>query len=199
MSDAAFPYPPLPVGAVRRIGVGWWGLLSVVVTEGALFAYLLFSYGYYAVQLDPSWMPVRYPKLELSAPNTAILLLSSVAVWWGERSIRRGNRKQALLGIAGGLVLGAIFVGIQWLEWHNKPFGLRTGLYGSLFYTITGFHMAHVLVGLVGLLLALIWTGLGYFDEERNAPIVNVSAYWHFVDAVWLCVFTVLYLTPYLE
>ena len=95
MSEAALSYPPLPVGGVRRLGVGWWGVLCVLLTEGALFGYLLFSYGYYAVQLDPGWMPAGRPSLLLAAPNTLVLMLSSVAVWWGERAMRRGRRGTA--------------------------------------------------------------------------------------------------------
>lgn len=198
MSDAALSYPALPEGAVRRIGVGWWGLLCTVLTEGALFGYLLFSYLYYSVQLDPAWMPVRHPSLKLALPNTIILLLSSVCVWWGERGVREGRRGRQLLGIGLGFLLGLVFIGIQLEEWHEKPFSLRSGLYGSLFYTITGFHMAHVVAGVIALAMIFVWSALGYFDRTRNAPVLIAAAYWHFVDAVWLAVFTTLYLIPYL-
>jgi cytochrome c oxidase subunit 3 len=198
MSEAALAYPALPEGAVRRIGVGWWGLLCVVLTEGTLFGYLLFSYLYYAVQLDPAWIPIRHPSLRLAVPNTIVLLLSSVCVWWGERGTREGRRGRQLLGIGVGFLLGLAFIGIQLQEWHDKPFSLRSSLYGSLFYTITGFHMAHVVAGVIALAMVFLWSVLGYFDRMRNAPVLIAATYWHFVDAVWLAVFTTLYLTPYL-
>ena len=91
-----------------------------------------------------------------------------------------------------------LFVAIQLMEWHSRPFTLRSSLYGSLFFTITGFHMAHVVVGLLALAVVLLWSALGYFDARRNAPVLIVSIYWHFVDVVWIFVFTTLYLTPYL-
>jgi cytochrome c oxidase subunit III len=198
MSEVALAYPALPVGGVRRLGVGWWGVLCVLLTEGALFAYLLFSYGYCAVQLDPSWRPGGLPSLWLAGPNTLVLILSSVAVAWGERGARLGRRRRLLIGVGIGLLLGALFVAIQLMEWHSRPFTLRSSLYGSLFFTITGFHMAHVVVGLLALAVVLLWSALGYFDARRKAPVLIVSIYWHFVDVVWIFVFTTLYLTPYL-
>lgn len=197
VSDAALGAPLLPVGAVGRRGVGWWGLLCVLATEGALFTYLLFSYYYFAIQLPHSWIPVQ-PSFRLSGPDTAILLLSSVAAWWGERGVRRGARGQLLAGIAAAFLLGVAFLVIQYFEWQAKPFTFRTGPYGSLYFITTGFHMAHVAVGVIFLLLLVAWSALGYFDTRRNAPVLIGVAYWHFVDAVWLAVFTTFYVTPYL-
>jgi len=85
---------------------------------------------------------------------------------------------------------------VQLVEWRNKPFTLSTSGYSSHYFTITGFHMAHVVVGLLGLLLVVIWTLAGYFDRERNAPVTYVATYWHFVDVVWLFVFTSFYIAP---
>ena len=77
-----------------------------------------------------------------------------------------------------------------------KPYTMRSGSYGSLYFTITGFHMAHVVVGLVALLLIFFWCVAGYFDERRNVPLLIGAAYWHFVDIVWLTVFFTFYLMP---
>jgi heme/copper-type cytochrome/quinol oxidase subunit 3 len=186
----------LPVGPHDHRGPSWWGVLALIATEGALFGYLLFSYYYFDVQLPHSWRPPEPPKLNLSAPNTAILLLSSVAVWFGEHSLKKGRRGLSLMGIGLGLLLGCAFAGIQSLEWKAKSFTPQTSPYGSLFFTITGFHMAHVIAGLLGLAAILLWDALGYFDRTRNAAVANVSAYWHFVDVVWLFVFFTFYITP---
>ncbi len=131
-------------------------------------------------------------------PDTAVLLLSSVAVWWGEKGVVAGRRRQNLAGLAIAIGLGAIFVAVQFVEWSKKPFGLASSSYGSLYFTITGFHMAHVVVGLVVLGTLLGWSGAGYFGPRRHTPILIGSAYWHFVDAVWLFVFSTFYLTPFL-
>ena len=101
-----------------------------------------------------------------------------------------------MLWLLVSLVLGAVFVGVQLLEWKGKPYTISSHPYGSLYVTTTGFHMAHVAVGLVGLALAAIWCARGYFDQRRHVPLLVVSAYWHFVDAVWLTVFFTYYVTP---
>ena len=94
--------------------------------------------------------------------------------------------------------MGAVFVGVQGLEWHNKPYGFDSHPYASLYFTITGFHMAHVVAGLLVLLALAVWTALGYFDRTRHAVVSIGALYWHFVDAVWIAVFLSLYVTPYL-
>jgi heme/copper-type cytochrome/quinol oxidase subunit 3 len=91
-----------------------------------------------------------------------------------------------------------VFVVIQTFEWKAKSFSLNSGPYGSLFFTITGFHMAHVILGLLMLLPLTIWSALGYFGPHRSAPVSIGAIYWHFVDAVWLTVFFTIYITPYL-
>jgi cytochrome c oxidase subunit III len=189
----------LSVGSTRRRALGWSGMLTLILTEAFLFGYLLFSYYYFAVQYGRPWLPAELPAFRLSAPNTVILLLSSVAVWVGEQGARRGARWRLMLGLAAGLALGAVFVGIQLMEWMSKPFGLASDSYGSLYFTITGFHMAHVLAGLLILAALVLWSALGYFDRERHAPVSIGAIYWHFVDAVWLTVFFTFYVTPRLS
>jgi len=87
---------------------------------------------------------------------------------------------------------------VQGFEWKAKKFSLASGSYGSLYFTITGFHMAHVIAGLAMLSAVLIWSVLGYFNPRRHAPVSISSIYWHFVDAVWLAVFFTFYVSPYL-
>jgi cytochrome c oxidase subunit 3 len=186
----------IPVGGVGRRSIGWWGLLTLIATEGALFAYLLFSYYYVFVQVGPSWLPEREPTLKLALPNTLILLASSGTVWWAERSVRRGRGVAGTLAFVLTFVLGAIFVAIQLAEWKSKPYTIHSNAYGSLYFTITGFHMAHVAAGLVALALLAVWSMLGYFDRERHVPVLIGAAYWHFVDVVWLLVFATFYLVP---
>ncbi|CAM2159048.1 cytochrome-c oxidase (plasmid) [Pararobbsia alpina] len=187
----------LPVGSPGERSGGWWGCLTLIATEGALFGYLIVSYLYLAVQTTTPWPPEGLPKLGLGSINTIILLLSSVFVWYGENCVRRSNARRSMLSVGIAIVLGAIFVAIQLREWANHPYGIRTHLYGSLYFTITGFHMAHVLIGLVVLAFLLLWTALGYFDAGRNAALRIGGLYWHFVDVVWLLIYSTLYLSPY--
>jgi cytochrome c oxidase subunit 3 len=196
MSAVIVQTQAVPIGGVGRRSIGWWGLLGLIATEAALFAYLLFSYYYVFVQIGPSWLPERAPALKLALPNTLILLASSATVWWAERSVKRGLRGAAIGALALTLVLGAVFVAIQVMEWKAKPYSIRSGSYGSLYFTITGFHMAHVVVGLMTLALLLLWCARGYFDRVRHVPLLIGAAYWHFVDIVWLLVFFTFYLMP---
>jgi heme/copper-type cytochrome/quinol oxidase subunit 3 len=188
----------LPVGSAGKKSSGWFGMLSLIATEASLFLYLLFSYYYAAIWSNGGFLPQKLPKFDLSAPDTAVLLLSSVAAWWGEKGARKGARAQLAAGLAVAFVLGAIFVGVQVLEWKGKPFRPDSSPYASLYFTITGFHMAHVVLGLIVLAVLFVWTMLGYFDRSRHAPVSIGAIYWHFVDAVWLAVFFTIYVTPYL-
>jgi len=200
MTDLALEQRSLPVGSIGRRSTGWWAMLFVVITEASIFVFLQFSYYYIAVQQPPgTWPPEGKPPLDLALPNTIILLLSSVAVWWGERSIMRGNRGGLSIGVAIGLVLGCAFAVIQGLEWSHKPFTYATHTYGSLYFTMTAFHMAHVIVGLIMLAAMLLWSLIGYFNQARHTPISAGAVYWHFVDIVWLTLFFSLYILPYLK
>jgi cytochrome c oxidase subunit 3 len=187
----------LPIGSVGKRSGGWWGMLALIATEAALFAYLIFSYLYLAALSPVHWPPEGQPKLGLAAMNTVLLLISSVFVWLCERLVRKGRQRTGVACLAVGIVLGVAFAGVQMLEWRNHPYGLTTHLYGSLYFTITGFHMVHVVVGLIVLCFLLVWTLLGYFDARRYAALTIGGLYWHFVDVVWLFIFTTLYLSPY--
>ena len=187
----------LPVGSVGEHAGGWWGVLTLIVTEAALFGYLLFSYLYLASQSAQPWPPEGLPKLGVSGLNTGILLASSVFVWASGALVRRARSWPAFWSMLVAVVLGIAFVSIQFSEWHGRPYGLSWNLYGSLYFTITGFHMAHVIVGVVMLVWLAIWIARGYFDGRRDAALNIGGLYWHFVDVVWLFIFSVLYLSPY--
>jgi cytochrome c oxidase subunit I+III len=185
----------LPVGASGQHSVGWWGMACVIVTEGAFFAYLLVSYFYLASMSSNPW-PTTTPKIPLPLINTCILVASSVAVAWGERGIRKNAQSRLRLGFAIGIALGVTFLVLQGVEYAREGISGTHDAYGSLFYTITGFHGAHVFVGLIMLVLVLVRALRSHFVDGRHEAVTNVAMYWHFVDAVWLAVFTSLYLTP---
>jgi len=190
----------LPVGAIDTRASGWWAMIFVVFTEASLFAYLLFSYFYLAVQphLAGTFPQGGPPSLALALPNTAILLLSSVAIGWAQFNIERDDNRRLCWGLGIGAVLGMIFLVIQYFEWAQKPFTLASSSYGSLYFTVTGFHMAHVVVGVIMLWMLFAWSAMGYFNRVRYAHIHIGALYWHFVDAVWLAVFFTFYITPLL-
>jgi heme/copper-type cytochrome/quinol oxidase subunit 3 len=195
MTTAAIPQR-LPVDAGRPDATGAWGMILLIATEAALFVYLLFSYFYLGSMARGAWPPSGIPALRLALPNTVILLLSSGTMWWAESGIRRGLRGRLRLGLLITLVLGIVFLAIQLMEYHGKHFSPRTDAYGSLFYTITGFHGAHVAVGLLMIVVVSVRAALGHFTQRHHLAVTNVTWYWHFVDVVWLAVFTSLYLSP---
>jgi len=190
----------LPVGALDTRASGWWAMIFVVFTEASLFSYLLFSYYYLAVQPHaPGTFPEGGPPdLTLAIPGTLILLASSIAVGWAQLGIEHGSKRRLVLGLGIGALLGVIFLAIQIFEWAQKPYVLTSTPYSSLYFTITGFHMAHVIVGVVMLSALALWSALGMFNKVRFAHIHIGALYWHFVDAVWIAVFFTFYLTPLL-
>lgn len=198
MSSVDGVEPALPVGSSGTRSNGWWGMLAMISTEASLFAYLIFSYLYLASQTLEHWPPGAPPRVGIGLLNTGVLISSSVLVWLCEKRVRQRRVIAAVGWMAAGIVLGLVFVWIQLKEWHDRPYDMTTHQYGSLYFTITGFHVAHVLVGLVVLIALLLWTALGYFDEKRYAALKIGGLYWHFVDVVWIFIFITLYITPYL-
>ncbi|MEO7057117.1 MAG: cytochrome c oxidase subunit 3 [Caldimonas sp.] len=200
MSQAEVLYrgEALPVGSKGRLSSGWWGMITVIATETALFAYLLFSYFYIASQNGGAWPPGGPPKLDLAIPGSIMLLLGSVTMWWGEKGIRAGKRGQLLIGLGVSVLLGLGFVVLEGIEWSRKGFTPQTNAYGSLYFTVTGFHLTHVIVGVLMLVMLFVWTLLGYFGARRHSTVAIAVLYWHFVTAVWVAVFLTFYVSPHL-
>jgi len=186
----------LPVGSKAHHASGWWGMLTVIATEATLFAYLLFSYFYIASHAIGEWPPHGLPKLNLAIPGTIVLVAGSFTMWWGERGINRNRPIQLLIGLGASLLLGIAFIVLEAREWAAEPFHLTSGVYSSLYFTITGFHLAHVLVGLLVLSVLFIWTTLDYFDANRHSAVSIGVLYWHFITIVWLAVFFTFYIAP---
>jgi heme/copper-type cytochrome/quinol oxidase subunit 3 len=187
---------PLPVGVIHRTASGWWGMTTFIATEGALFAYLLFSYFFFAVQEGPGWLPSELPGFTFSGANLGIVFLITIAIWAGEFGIRRDRQWQLVAGLAIALVLSAVFIALQAIEWSEEPFTISSNSYGSLYYLLTGFHLAHVFGGFLVLAALTLWSALGYFDRFRIAPVSIGLMYWVFVDVVWVAIFLTIYVSP---
>jgi cytochrome c oxidase subunit III len=187
----------LPVGSKGHNALGWPGMWMMIATEAALFAYLIFSYVYLAGQTHGRWVP-ELPKLHLAGPNTVLLLASSAVLYWGERSIRGGSRGKLLAALGICFLMGTVFSVVQAIEWSNKHFKPSDSAYASTYFVTTGFHLAHVVGGLLIIAALFLWTLLGKFSGQRHAAVSIGALYWHFVDVVWLFVFATFYLSPYL-
>jgi len=191
----------LPHSAHGPRAFGWWGMVWLIATEATLFAMLIASYFYLRFRSSPEWPPppIEAPELALPLVMSAILLSSSIPVHYAEKAIQKGNVTGLRIGLALGALLGAIFLGITWgIEWPEAlhHFTPRTNAYGSMYFTVTGFHGAHVVVGLAFSVWTQVRAWQGAFGPERHLTVQNFALYWHFVDVVWIAVFLTIYLSP---
>jgi heme/copper-type cytochrome/quinol oxidase subunit 3 len=201
--ETGLPGELLPARYEGPRAFGWWGMVWLIATEATLFALLIASYFYLRFRSGPTWPPDGIPDPELRLPliMTAILWSSSIPVHMADRAIRHGDVGRLKTGLAAGFALGVTFIVITFaLEWPeaHREFGPTTNTYGSLFFTITGFHAAHVLVGLSVSAWAQARAWQGAFDETRHVSVQNFAMYWHFVDIVWAFVLATVYLSPHL-
>jgi cytochrome c oxidase subunit III len=168
------------------------GIASEVMLFGALFA------AYFVIRADSgTWPPenlgLERPEILLPGINTLLLVSSSVTMQLGVWAAGRGDRGRLLRWLSLTLLLGLAFLFIQGYEYANNGFGLRDGVFGSTFYTLTGFHGAHVLLGLGFIAVVANRARLGYVTATRSTAVEAASYYWHFVDVVWLCLFASVY------
>jgi len=133
----------------------------------------------------------------IPAINTLILLSSGVTVTWAHWGLKKGDRTQLILGLMATVALGFLFLGLQAYEYshayHEMNLTLGSGIYGTTFYMLTGFHGLHVTLGATMLLVILIRSMKGHFTNENHFAFEAVAWYWHFVDVVWLGLFVFVY------
>jgi cytochrome c oxidase subunit 3 len=133
----------------------------------------------------------------LPAINTVVLLSSGVTVTWAHWGLKEDRRRQLILGLAATITLGFLFVFLQATEYyhayHELNLTLGTGIYGSTFFMLTGFHGLHVTLGAIILSVVLLRSIRGHFTPERHFAFEAAAWYWHFVDVVWLGLFIFVY------
>ena len=133
----------------------------------------------------------------IPAINTLILLSSGVTVTWAHWGLKKADRTQLILGLMATVVLGFVFIGLQAYEYmhayQDLNLTLSSGMYGTTFYMLTGFHGLHVTLGATMLLVILIRSMKGHFTNENHFAFEAVAWYWHFVDVVWLGLFVFVY------
>jgi heme/copper-type cytochrome/quinol oxidase subunit 3 len=189
-----------PVLDARPTGrsLGWWGTVALIATEGMLFALLLFG-NFYLRARSVDWPQggIEDPEIPKSAVRTVVLLASTIPAIVAERAMKRGQRGTAIAGLTLVILMGGAFLASHvddLLTLHDK-FVPSTNAYASVFYTITNLHALHVLVGLI-VLSFLLWRLLaGHYRHGHHQPVENGIMYWHFVDVVWVFVYTSLYLS----
>lgn len=201
IAETGMPGEVLPEHGVGPRSFAWWGMVWLIATEATLFALLLASYFYLRFR-SPEWPlgEIEAPALELPLIMTAILWSSSIPVHIAEKGIEKGNQRRLRWGLALGWLLGAAFlvitVAVEWPEALHE-FTPRTNAYGSMFFTVTGFHLSHVVVGLSVSAFVQVRAWQGAFDENKHVSVQNFAMYWHFVDIVWLFVLLSIYVSPH--
>jgi cytochrome c oxidase subunit 3 len=175
-----------------------FGMTLFLASEAMLFAGLIA--GYIVLRLSsPAWPPSPdLPKLPvvLTGINTVFLIASSFTYHAAEVAVKKGKKGTAWLFVT--VLLGSLFLCIQAYEWyhmHNEGLWFNTGgAYGSSFFVLTGFHGLHVLIGVLMIAWALIRQLGGAYTAQSHTYLILAGMYWHFVDVVWLFLYSVLYL-----
>lgn len=170
------------------------GIILFLISEAFLFGTLFWTYYYLKVK-STVWPPQGVAlDTTYAAVMTVLLVASSGTIMWAVRSIRRGNEKGLALGIVVTMVLGSAFLGMTVWEWLHESFLPWTHAYGSTFFTLTGFHALHVFAGVILLATLLTRTLRHRFTSKGFVAVETGSLYWHFVDIVWLAVFSTLFI-----
>jgi cytochrome c oxidase subunit III len=172
------------------------GMLCLITAEVAVFTIFVVAYVYYLNQNAPGISPAEI--LRVPILNTICLLSSSLTIHLATTALRRGKFKMFLLWWTATLGLGLKFIVGTGTEWYrmiyHEGFTIQTNLFGTSYYSLVGLHAFHVIVGLVGL-TTVFALALAHKVKQEHAEHCEVfSMYWHFVDAVWVVVFTVVYL-----
>jgi cytochrome c oxidase subunit III len=189
--------PPVRDEGMSR---GMAGMALFIASELMLFGGLFAGYFFVRQQAD-SWPPADIEHTlskGIGGLLTAILVSSSIAAHFGILGVKRDNQAQFKLGIAIAIVLGTIFIAGQIYEWFNlmdEGLTADSGVYGSTFYIITGFHGAHVIAGLAMLAVVMLRAVWRDFTAARHLFADASVLYWHFVDVIWVFVFSILYLS----
>lgn len=176
--------------------IGLWGMVFFIFTEIMFFSGLFSAYlalrgnalewapANGAEPLEAGFRPIFF---------TIVLVASSLPMQWAAVAIRTGHRRGMQIGMFLTLVMGIGFIINTGVEWTQTGFGIGDGPYGATFYILTGFHGAHVIGGLVFIGVLSLRALLGHFEARRNTAVEAASMYWHFVDAVWIALFTLIF------
>jgi cytochrome c oxidase subunit 3 len=185
-----------PHGGLNRPNILSVGVIVWLSSELMFFAALFAMYFTVRAVNEPIWPPENVELDLLTAtPFTVILVLSSVTCQLGVFAAERGDVEKLRYWFMVTFFMGAVFIGGQSFEYfvHNE-FSLASHGYGSVYYMTTGFHGLHVLGGLIAFVLLLLRTTYGKFTPAQATSAIVVSYYWHFVDIVWIGLFTIIYL-----
>ena len=171
------------------------GMACLIVAEAAIFVIFVVAYVFYIGKSVSGPMPKDVLTLPVFA--TICLLSSSLTVHAAVSALRHNKRNLCSLWLAATVLLGGIFIASTALEWYQLIYHdgltIQTNLFGTTFYSLVGLHATHVVLGLIMLSLALTFSLSGAMSTKHSEKLEVLSLYWHFVDAVWVVVFLVVY------
>jgi cytochrome c oxidase subunit 3 len=174
------------------------GMVLFVASEAMFFA--AFFGAYFTIRGTAKiWPPagIVHLKIDVAAILTVILVTSSLVVQLSLRAIRRGDQRRAVVFLGATIALGIVFLLLQLYDYSELGFGVKDGAFGTLFYVMTGIHMAHVFGGVVFLSLVFGQARGGVLSPANHDSLAAGAIYWDFVDVVWILLFTTFYLlTP---
>jgi cytochrome c oxidase subunit 3 len=173
-----------------------FGVVVFLVAESMIFLGLFTAFMIYRA-IMPTWPPEGTPELELLLPgiNTIVLISSSFVMHRGDTAIKKNDVAGMRFWYMITAIMGAAFLAGQAYEYAHLEFGLTTNVFASSFYVLTGFHGLHVTVGLL-LILAVLWRSqkTSHYSDKEHFGVEAAELYWHFVDVVWIILFTLVYL-----
>ncbi|MEA2395568.1 MAG: cytochrome c oxidase subunit [Solirubrobacteraceae bacterium] len=178
-----------------RVDPQMLGMLLFIISEIMVFGAFFTAYFFIRVVNGDEWPAAgtELPKL-VAGVNTAILLSSSVTLHWAENSIKNDNRFGFRAGILTTFLLGLTFLFIQINEYVHIGFAPHDSAQGSVFYGLTGLHGAHVFIGLLLLSMVTVRAFRGHYSSTSHRGVEVPGIYWHFVDVMWIVVFTTVYI-----
>ena len=187
---------PPPANRSSRVEPQLLGMLLFIISEIMVFGAFFTAYFFIRVVNGDQWFPVDGHKLPVAVAfvNTCVLVSSSFTLHWAEHGVKTNNRFALRAGILSTFLLGLTFLFVQINEYIHIGFAPSDAAQATIFYGLTGLHGAHVFVGLCLLLTVVIRTFRGHFSPEHHHGVEVPGIYWHFVDIMWVVVYTSVYI-----
>jgi cytochrome c oxidase subunit III len=184
---------PPAANVSSRVEAQFLGMLLFIISEIMLFGAFFTAYFFIRVVGEAEWFPVDLP-VAIAAVNSAILLTSSVTMHWALEGARRENRNALKIGLLTTFLLGLTFLTIQVNEYIHLGTAPADSAQATIFYGLTGLHGSHVFIGLTLLAFANIRAFRGHYSAKEHRGVEVPGIYWHFVDIMWIFVFSTLYI-----
>jgi len=187
---------PPPANRSSRVEPALLGMLLFIISEVMVFGAFFTAYFFIRIVAEPGgWFPIDGEELPVAVAgvNTAILVSSSLTLHWAQTSIKNGNRFGLQAGMTATFLLGLTFLFIQINEYVHIGFAPQDNAQATVFFSLTGLHGAHVTIGLVLLGMVTIRAFRGHFSAEHHHGVEIPGIYWHFVDVMWIVVYTTVY------